>query len=282
MTYRLLALDIDGTLLKSNHRLTRETKEAVEYVRSKGVYVTLATGRTYPSARKVAKALKIEDHELITHDGAFVGSSVEEPMFVRRIDSDRVYQIVDILENYHCHIRLLHEKYALANKIKQKNHLVARMNLGVGDPLFYAVNFVDSLSHHIIDQPVTVPKIRAHFWNEMERRDALEELEEALDGCRFTSSDEMSIDITEGSVSKARGLQIVGRKLGIGLSEMVAVGSFENDREMIEQSGLGVAMGQAPEHVRNAADWVTRSNDQNGVGYMIREVFRKQLNMSLI
>ncbi|PYZ98862.1 haloacid dehalogenase [Alteribacter lacisalsi] len=280
MTYRLLALDIDGTLLKSNHKLTRETKEAVEYVKNKGVYVTLATGRTYPSARKVAKALKIEDHELITHDGAFVGSSLEEPMFVRRIDSDRVYQIVDILENYHCHIRLLHEKYALANRIKQKNHLVARMNMGVGDPLFYGVNFVESLSHHIIDQPVTVPKIRAHFWNEMERADALEELEEALEGCRFTASDPSSIDITEGSVSKARGLQIVGQKLGFSLSEMVAVGSYENDREMVEQVGLGVAMGHAPETVRNAADWVTRSNDQNGVGYMIKEVFRKQLNLS--
>ncbi|WP_026689048.1 Cof-type HAD-IIB family hydrolase [Alteribacter aurantiacus] len=280
MTFRLLALDIDGTLLKSNHKLTKETKEAIEYVRNKGVYVTLATGRTYPAARKVAKALKIEDHELITHDGAFIGSSVEEPMFVRRIDSDRTYQIVDILENYHCHIRLLHEKYALANKIKQKNHLVARMNMGVGDPLFYGVNFVESLSHHIIDQPITVPKIRAHFWNEMERADALEELEEVVPGIRLTSSDESSIDITDESVSKARGLQIVGQKLGISLHEMVAVGSFVNDKEMISQVGLGVAMGQAPEEVRRAADWVTRSNDQNGVGYMIKEVFRKQLKVT--
>ncbi|RNA68690.1 Cof-type HAD-IIB family hydrolase [Alteribacter keqinensis] len=281
MTYRLLALDIDGTLLKTNHKLTKETKEAIEYVRNKGVYVTLATGRTYPSARKVAKALKIEDHELITHDGAFIGSSVEEPMFVRRLDSDRTYQVVDILENYHCHIRLLHEKYALANKIKQKNHLVARMNMGVGDPLFYGVNFVDSLSHHIIDQPITVPKIKAHFWNDIEREDALEELEEAVPGIRLTSSDESSIDITDETVSKARGLQIIGQKLGIGLHEMVAVGSFDNDRDMIAQVGLGVAMGQAPAPLREAADWVTRSNDQNGVGYMVREVFRKQLKVTI-
>ncbi|WP_096440272.1 Cof-type HAD-IIB family hydrolase [Alteribacter populi] len=281
MTYRLLALDIDGTLLRSNHKLAKETKEAVEYVRSKGVYVTLATGRTYPSAKKVAKALKVDDHELITHDGAFIGSSVDEPMFVRRLDSDRIFQIVDILENYHCHIRLLHEKYALANKIKQKNHLIARMNMGVGDPLLYAVNFVDSLSHHLIDQPLTVPKIKAHFWNEMEREDALEELEEVVSGVRLTSSDEYSVDITDAAVSKARGLQVIGQKLNIGLQEMVAVGSFENDQEMIAQVGLGVAMGQAPQSVKDVADWVTRSNDQNGVGYMIKEVFRKQLKVML-
>ncbi|MCD8511177.1 MAG: Cof-type HAD-IIB family hydrolase [Bacillus sp. (in: Bacteria)] len=278
MTYRLLALDIDGTLLKSNHRLAKETKEAIEYAQSKDVYVTLATGRAFPSAKKIAKALKLDDAYLITHDGAYIASELEDPIFERRLDSDRVYQIVDILENYHCHVRLLHEKYAIGNKVRQRNYLIARMNIGVGDPLFYPVNYVDSASHHLIDQPLTVPKIRAHFWNDNEKRDAMEEVQEAVRHINMTSSAEGSLDITDASASKARGLQVLGKKLGIQLSEMVAVGCYENDMEMLTQSGLGIAMGNAPKEVKAIADWVTRSNNQNGVGYAVREVFRKQLH----
>ncbi|MFA9557232.1 Cof-type HAD-IIB family hydrolase [Evansella sp. AB-rgal1] len=277
MVYRLLALDIDGTLLKSNHRLAKETKEAIDYAKEKGAYVTFATGRSFPSAKKVAKALKLDDAYLITHDGAFVASEVEEPIFERRMDSERVYQIVDILENYHCHIRLLHEKYAVGNKVRQRN-IIARMNIGVGDPLFYPINYVDSPSNYLIDQPLTVPKIRAQFWSEKERQDAMEEISESIKTVHMTSSIEGSLDIVDSTTSKAKGLQVLGRKLGISLQEMVAIGSYENDEEMITQAGLGIAMGNSSVNIKNIADWVTRSNNQNGVGYAVREVFRKQLH----
>src|SRR5690554_4194955 len=201
VTYRLLALDIDDTLLKTNHRLTKETKEAIEFAKDKGVYVTLATGRAFPSAKKIANALKLVDTYFITHDGAYIASELDEPIFERRLESEQVYQIVDILENYYCHIRLLHEKYAIGNKTKQKN-LRARMKLNIGDPIFYPINYVNSLSHHLIDQPLTVPKIQAHFWNERERIDAMEEIEETFDNIRITSSREGSLDITDATASK--------------------------------------------------------------------------------
>lgn len=275
--YRLLALDIDDTLLKSNQRLTKETKEAIEYVKDKGVYVTLATGRSFPSAKKVANALRLTDAYLITHDGAYIGKDVNEPIFERRLDADEVYKIVDILENYYCHIKLLHEKYAIGNKTKQKNIRV-RMRLGAGDPLFYPMNYVESLSHHLIDQPLTVPKIQAYFWHEREKLDAIEELNEAVPQVRLTSSKDGIIDMTHGAVSKGRALQVLGRKLGISLQEMVAIGAYDNDLEMITEAGIGIAMGQAPEKIKRAANWITRSNNQNGVAYAVKEIFRKQLH----
>ncbi|MBB5173255.1 HAD family hydrolase [Texcoconibacillus texcoconensis] len=282
MAYRLLAIDIDGTLLKSNHRLTKYTKDAIDYVKSKGVYVTLATGRSFPSAKKVAKALGVEDNLLITHDGAFIGNDSHQPVFERRLDHDSVYRVVDCLENYHCHVRLMHEKYAIGNKIREKRQLVGRVNLGIGDPLFYPVQFNDSLSHHLIDQPLTVPKIRAQFWNDEEYQDARDELKEAVPGIRVSSSAKGSLDIVEETTSKARGLRVVADHLGVNLNETVAIGCYYNDKEMIQESGLGVAMGHAPEDIQQIADWITRSNEQNGVGYMVREVFRKQLRVDLL
>lgn len=277
MIYRLLALSIDDTLLRTNHRLTRETKEVIEFVKDKGVYVTLATGRAFPSAKKIANALKLDDSYFITHDGAYIASELNEPIFERRLESDQVYQIIDILENYYCHVRLLHEKYAIGDKTKQKN-IRARIKINLGDPLFYPIHYVSSISHHLIDQPLTVPKIQAFFWNERERIDAIEDLKDTFDNIRITSSSDGSLDITHEGASKARGLQVLGEKLGISMHEVVAIGANENDLDMISQAGLGIAMGQAPKKVKEAADWITRSNNQNGVGYALKEIFRMQLH----
>ncbi|MCL6572711.1 MAG: HAD hydrolase family protein, partial [Bacillus sp. (in: Bacteria)] len=79
MIYRLLALNIDGTLLQTNGRIHKSTKEAIDYVEQKGIYVTLVTSRSFPSARKVAKVLKIKS-PLITHQGAYIASPEEEPI----------------------------------------------------------------------------------------------------------------------------------------------------------------------------------------------------------
>ncbi|PYZ94097.1 haloacid dehalogenase [Salipaludibacillus keqinensis] len=281
MAYRLLALDIDGTLLKSNHRLTKETKEAIDYVKDKGVYITLATGRSFFSARKVAKSLKLSSPFLITHDGTFLAEDVSSPVFERRLNAEKVYQVVDILENYHCHFRLFHEKYVIANKTKQKSQLISRVNLQMTDPLFYPTHYVESVSNRLIDQPLSVLNIRVQFWNKREQTDALEELQEALTGVRLFSSIDGEIHITHESTSKAIALQSLADRLGIKAEECVAIGADERDQDMIAFAGLGVAMGHAPASVKKIADWVTRSNDQSGVAYMIKEGFRKQLRIEV-
>jgi len=278
LMYRLLALNIDGTLLRSNSRISRETKDAIEYVKRKGVYVTLVTERPFPSAKKIAKALKV-DNLLVTHDGAFIASELEEPVFERRLHEDKAFHIAEILENYHCHIRLMHEKFAIGNKVRQKNQLIAKMTIGIGDPLFYPVTFVDSVCEYLLNNPISPPKIQVQFFDKEEKALAIKELRAEVPNINIHRSNDNRLEIVANTVSKARGLQFLSKHLGISLAEMVAIGVSENDIEMISQAGLGVAMGNAPKTVKQAADWVTRSNNQNGVSYMVREVFRKQLKI---
>ncbi|WP_261130208.1 Cof-type HAD-IIB family hydrolase [Bacillus sp. Marseille-Q3570] len=280
LVYRLLALDIDGTLLRSNFRIDRSTKEAIDYVRNKGVYVTLATGRNFPSAQKIAKALKL-DSILITHNGALIASSIDEPLHEERISAYDVRKIVRILEKYDAHIRLLHERYSLGNQVQQKSHIVAKMTMGIGDPLFYPVTFTEKLSDHLEEKPMSVPKIDVQFFDEEEKEAAYQELKEKIDGVQITASTRCDFEVIPKSINKAVGLQILGKHLGVSMDEMVAVGDFTNDIEMIQMAGLGVAMGQSSQDVKNAADWVTRTNEQHGVGYLVREVFRRQMKMQI-
>lgn len=278
--YRMLALNIDGTLLQSNGRLSRQTRLAVEYVLEKGIHVTLVTSRSFPSAQKVAKALKLEDY-LIAHQGAYIArqgkdNEEAETLLVKRIDENTTLEIVELLEGFHCQMRLVHEKYSLANKVKFKQNLLAKTIVNSGDPLFYVHQFVDSISEKLKEEPCTPPKIEVYFNNHKELTDVAQLIEGMFSEVRVIQVNHDRMDIVPYSASKLNGLLFLANHHGISRKEIVVIGDSEDDKEMIAAAGLGVAMGNSPPEVKEAADWITRTNDGYGVAYTIRELFRKQ------
>ncbi|MFK4998232.1 HAD family hydrolase [Bacillus sp. N9] len=95
-------------------------------------------------------------------------------------------------------------------------------------------------------------------------------------------ANERKLEIVGAGVSKLAGVQYVCDQHRIHREEVVAIGSGVDDLPMIEWAGVGVAMGNAHEDVRAAADWITRSNDDLGVSYMIKEQFRKQYRIEFL
>jgi len=275
MLYRLLALNIDGTLLRSNGRLQHSTKDAIEFVQKKDVYITLVTNRHFQSAKKVAKALKIDSH-LITHGGAFIGNRLDEPLYVKRISEEKTFNIVQVLEYFNCNIRIIHERFSIGNRKKISSNLVSKMLLNSSDPLFYPIQFVGSLADALIDEPVAAPKIDVYFDTKEELKEAEKTILDSFYDVDVIKVHDGKIEIVPKGISKLNGLQVLGNHLGIKLDEMVAIGDGLDDLDMIQQAGLGVAMGNAPFEVKRAADWITRSNDEQGVSYMVKEHFRKQ------
>lgn len=275
MIYRLLALNIDGTLLQTNGRIHKSTKEAVEYVQQKGIFVTLVTSRSFPSARKVAKTLKIH-LPLITHQGAYISGIQETPLYVKRISEELTYDIVSFLEVMPCQIRLVHEQYSLANKFKLNHNLLARTVFTTGDPVFYSQQFVASLSEYLHDQAIAPPKIEVYFEDTKDLRDTKIAFGKMYPEVDTIELNHLRLDIVPMGVSKLNGLIYLGKQLGISIQEMVTIGDGLDDISMIEASGLGVAMRNADFAVKKAADWVTRSENEHGVAYMVKEHFRKQ------
>jgi hydroxymethylpyrimidine pyrophosphatase-like HAD family hydrolase len=132
-----------------------------------------------------------------------------------------------------------------------------------------------------MEEPIAPPKIQVQFFDQEEQKKAVRQLEKVVTGLDMLESAPGRLELVSTGVSKAKGLQMLGNYLGITSGQMVAIGAQDTDVEMIKQVGLGVAMGNATESVKNVADWLTRSNEQNGVSYMIKEVFRKQLRVQL-
>ncbi|KZM54844.1 haloacid dehalogenase [Geobacillus stearothermophilus] len=279
--YKLLALNIDGTILKNNGRLPRETKEAVDYVKRKGVYVTLMTSRNLLSARKVAKALRL-DGMLIAFQGAMIARTLDDRLFDAVIPEERTFNIVQILENFNCNIRLMHERYSLGNRKKVKKNLVVQTVLSSSDPFFYPTQFVDSLGDVLIDEPIAVPKIDVFFAGDAERDEAAAVLAKAVPSIDMIMLPNGKMEIVPQGVSKLAGLRRLAQHIGVSLKETVVIGDGLDDLPAIEAAGLGVAMGNAPLEVKRAADWVTRSNEQLGVAYMVKEHFRKQQRIEFL
>lgn len=275
MIYRLLALNIDGTLLQSNGRLHKSTKEAIEYVQQKGIIVSIVTSRSFPSARKVAKVLKIKT-PLISHQGAYISSTEETPIFVKRINEEITFDIVRFLEVFPCQIRLVHEHFSLANKLKLHNNLLVRTVFTSGDPVLYSQQFVNSLSDHLKDQPVNPPKIEIYLEEKKDLEDIKIALGKMFSEIEIVQLDPLRLDIVPAGCSKLNGLSYLGKQYGIGLKEMVVIGDSMDDIPMIEAAGLGIAMGNAEFAVKRAADWITRSKNEHGVAYVVKEHFRKQ------
>ncbi|WP_025951227.1 Cof-type HAD-IIB family hydrolase [Geobacillus thermocatenulatus] len=279
--YKLLALNIDGTILKNNGRLPRETKEAVDYVKKKGVYVTLITSRNLLSARKVAKALRL-DGMLIAFQGAMIARTLDDRLFDAVIPEERTFNIVQILENFNCNIRLMHERYSLGNRKKVKKNLVVQTVLSSSDPFFYPTQFVDSLGDVLIDEPIAVPKIDVYFAADEERDAAAALLMKSIPSIDMIMQPNGKMEIVPQGVSKLAGLRRLTQHIGVSLKETVMIGDGLDDLPAIEAAGLGVAMGNAPLEVKRAADWVTRSNEQLGVAYMVKEHFRKQQRIEFL
>ncbi|GED67324.1 stress response protein YhaX [Brevibacillus reuszeri] len=280
MNYKLLALDVDGTILMSNHTLSKVTLQAITELTTRGIYVTLATGRAYPSAKTMAKQFQIRV-PLISHDGAYVADPLtDEVLFVKRIPTEVVTRITEILVEYGLDVMLLHESYAVTNRSWKWRDLFPLLNPSTLRQLWknlYPLKIMAScrVAEYVREKNVSVPKI--FVMGEPERLAAARrELAKAkFKEIRVTASGDRNLEILPEGISKATGLAVLGEKLDIIPEQMVAVGDNYNDVEMLQFAGMGVAMGNAPDAVKKLARQVTDTNDQHGVAAVIQRFFHQ-------
>jgi hydroxymethylpyrimidine pyrophosphatase-like HAD family hydrolase len=159
---------------------------------------------------------------------------------------------------------------------------MARAVLGSSDPLIYPMQFVESLGDTLMDNPIAPPKIEVYFTEPEEREKVISTLNSAFEGIEIQVHADGKVDILPDGGTKLDGLLTLGDVLKIPPQEMVVIGDSLEDLPIIEVAGLGVAMGNAPKEVKYVANWITRTNDESGVAYMIKEHFRKQQRIAFL
>ncbi|WP_040951593.1 Cof-type HAD-IIB family hydrolase [Gorillibacterium massiliense] len=258
MNYKVIALDVDGTLITDDHRLTEKTREAVRAMHSQGAKVVLCTGRGGNSAAPVLEQLGLEG-VMITHNGAVViDYARREVLYSCAIELEEIRPVIAYCRDKGIHFDLCSPYELYVDRITDKERaMYSRFEL---TPL--EVENVELVDDMVVKFTLFGPE---EVMDQVER-----DWETIGSPLRKIRSGVQFIDIMSPSVSKGDALKHVCEGWGIAAEEAMAIGNYYNDIEMIEWAGLGVAMLNSPDGVKERADVVTAvSNNEDGVAQAI-------------
>lgn len=271
MKYKLVAIDMDGTLLNSQHEISERNKKAIKDATEKGINIVITTGRIFTSAKYYAKLLGIKT-PIIACNGAYI----------REYERNNV--IYDCPMNLEDCIKVLVE----AEKNEIYYHLYDNQNFYVKELKYSSLKYFnwnneqkpeDRINIHIESNLIQLlemekPKIYKIVLMD-ENKDKLVRFRDLIEKNKeieIDSSWHNNLEIMNKGVSKGNALNHLCKLLGIKNSEVAAIGDNHNDISMFKYSGYSIAMGNAEEQIKNMADFVTDTNDNDGVAKAIEKI----------
>ena len=259
--YRLMAVDIDGTLLNNEGHITEATRNAIRQGVEHGLIFTIATGRPIQGVEHFNEMLGL-DLPYITYNGSMVvmGKS-KEILYEQKMDPEdakTIYMLgleygatVIVWAHNRLYVNILNEDALLYSKAARQAALLMEEPEIVLESGVSKILWIDA-----------IPKIDQ----------AQKEVGKRLSGnVNYHTSNPIYLEFVDKKASKAIAMEKLGEYYGIHREEMIAVGDGLNDLSMIEYAGLGVAMANAADEIKNKADYVTCSNEEDGVAHVIRK-----------
>lgn len=238
--YRLIALDMDGTLLSKGGVVSERTANAIHAALESGIKVVLATGRRVSDVVPISEKLQL-NMPLVINNGSEVWQSPDQLHSRHLIDPRLIERLCD---------------YVL--KLDERINFWAHTVEGVLRRDSFPSSYDGNRWLQFAFQSPNLDLI-SEIWREVETWNELEISNSNIDNIEFNPS----------GISKASGLREVCGMLGIDMSEVIAAGDSFNDISMIRAAGLGVAMGNAQQAVKDAADFIAPRNNEDGVAHVI-------------
>lgn len=266
MKQKILAMDLDGTLTNSKKEITPQTKQAIRAVQKQGHLVVLASGRPTPGAQAVADQLELYHYGgyLLSYNGARVMDCMTgELLFQETMPKDVVPQIFAMAEDL-----------GIGMMTYQKDEIVAGSRVDEYMELEAGIN---GLEIHSYQDPAGQLKHAVNKCLGTASPSIAESIEKKyadLFGKRINvgRSEPFFIELTPIGVDKAASLERLRNFLGFAREDIIACGDGFNDKCMVQYAGLGIAMANAQNVVKEAADYVTRrTNDENGIVEVIEK-----------
>ncbi|MTI46984.1 MAG: HAD family phosphatase [Firmicutes bacterium] len=271
MNYKLVAIDMDGTLLDSNNQISDKNKNVLKAVNEKGIQVVICTGRLFASARYYAKLLGLIT-PIIACNGAYVceyhRNNVLYESALELIDYKKV---VKVLEENNMYYHFYDNENFYTKELNYNSLKYYRWNEDqkAGDRI--NIEVIEDAIEFIDERKPKVYKIVVMDKDDNKLNTVVNQLRENKH-IEIVSSMTQSFDIMNKGVSKGEALKILTRKLGVDKSEVIAIGDNYNDIPMFDFAGKSVAMGNGEEKAKKIADIITDTNDNNGVANALEKL----------
>ncbi len=267
--YKLVVLDIDGTLVNSDKKVTQKTIEYIEKASKMGVRFIIASGRTPYGILPIAKEINLEKiggYILAFNGGACINCETMEVLYENFIDKSEMKKLFEFGEKHNIPFMTYNKDVLFTpNETTKYIDLETRLNhLTICRP----ENFLEEANFDFPKVIFTDDGDRLGGFVDM----AVKEFPQ-FEVCR---SEPFFLEVCPKGIHKATGIKNIIEILGVKREEVIAIGDGFNDITMIEYAGLGVAMGNAQQAVKDVADYVTVSNDEDGVCSVIEEFILKK------
>lgn len=277
MKYRLLVLDVDGTLLNDAKEISKRTLAALLKVQQMGVRIVLASGRPTYGLMPLAKLLELGNYGgfiLSYNGGQIINAGNGEVLFERRINPEMIPYLEKKARKHGFAIFTYHDDVIVAdspdNSHIQSEAILNDLKIVHEEELSIAIDFAPCKCMLVSDDEKALQELEDHW----KRR-----LNGALDVFR---SEPYFLEVVPCAINKANTLGVLLEQLNIEREDVIAIGDGVCDVTMIQLAGMGVAMGNAQDSVKACADCVTDSNEDEGVAVAVEKLILAQVRLSEI
>jgi len=265
---KLIAMDMDGTLLDDRQHIPKENLTALKQAVAQGVHIAICSGRSASDVSYFASDAGLDQCSILALNGACcLKAPHQEPYSVSNVKAQTADRVVDILLKHKVTFACFQKNRVV---VLQNDYQVQKLNWGThvarnnANAYAYGIESLERFKNEGICKFVYIdedgsPRI------EMIRQELI-----PLESLFVTSSWSNNLELMPQGVSKGVALQDLAQRLGINQDEVMAMGDYDNDLDMIEYAGFGVAMGNASDRVKHAAKHITLTNEENGVAVAIR------------
>lgn len=283
--YKLIAIDLDGTLLNSYGEITNKNKEAVKYALDKGVEVVLASGRDMQTMKKMSSELGINNYIIAGNGACIYDIQKDINIYESFVDKEKALKIIKICKDNSIFFNIYTNKGIITESINYNVKVFNNENNFRPNNKRTNIEVVSNIETYILDNEFKILKIiicdesRIIFNNIIEKLKNIKGVE-VLDVEHMskkiirTGTEEHKIEyfyteVTNQNTNKWTAIQYLSQKLGIQESEIICIGDNVNDLEMVKNAGLGIAMKNSALEKQDIAKYITEDNNSDGVGNAI-------------
>ncbi len=287
--YKLVAIDLDGTMLNKYGIITENTKNVIKKVQEKGVEVIIASGRPINSVKNFSKEINSQKY-FISGNGAITYDIKNDKILYENIlNKNKVLQVIKICEENSIYYNVYTENGIIAKNLNYNTLYYYKENINKSEENKTHINIVENIYDYIENRNEKILKIMICDGSKTIFNSIMKKIREITDieildvshmsrkiikqGTEEIALEYFYTEISAKDVDKWNALEKLIELMNITKEEVVTIGDNANDIKMLKNAGLGVAMGESAPYVKECADEVTTSNDNDGVAVILEKIF---------
>lgn len=268
--YKLICIDLDGTLLNDNKEISPENIKVIKEAVNKGILVCITTGRILKFVDRYKEILNINTPVIASNGGVIHYNDKEFEL--KTLSLKQILKLKHIAKKYNVDVYLNTKDSIISEGNIPSYYSYKDLNRKVSNK--YKVNIIENYPFEKLfsDRKMRVVKaICINKYDLAEVRKVYEELVK-IDEFEISSAEYEYCEVNDKGVSKGGAVEQLAKKLNININEVICIGDGGNDIEMLKRAGLAVVMKNGMEKVKEIADYITDSNNNDGVGKAIKHL----------